>query len=116
MLRALIENGGITLPKKTEGIAFDYGYDEELFKGAETEPAFAFLEKHSRFFAQGWLEDDSIIIDTIWGADKVEGFGEVTVTYLTPKLKKEELFDFANTFHKANEFELKEQYARAWFD
>ena len=81
-------NEGINLPNKSEGIAFDFGYDDELFKGVSNETRIAFFESSPRFFTQGWFSNTSFIIDTIWGAENVEGFGKVSVTPLTPKLWK----------------------------
>ena len=122
MLRALIDNGGVVLPKPSTDGAIDFAvdYPDELFKGVENEVGLAFLESHLRFFAQGWLDaaknGGTFIIDTIWGAKQVKGFGRVTVTFLAPKLTKRESLDFANTFHRADEFDLQENYARAWYD
>lgn len=119
MLRDLINKGGISLPRPEDDV-WDCDYPTDLFKGVSNEEGLSFLETHPRFFAQGWLnatkDGGNFIIDAIWAAKKTKGFGKVTVTPVAPKLTKKEIFDFVNVFHRAEEFELQENYARAWFD
>lgn len=114
MLRDLINKGGIVLRDPSEA----WDWDSDLFKCGRDEDAVKFLETHPRFFVQGWLDKNSIVIDTVWGAKEVhsDGGGSYNVTCLLPKLKKQEAYDFANTFYRADEFQVCDGFAHAWFD
>ncbi len=115
MLRELINSGAVVIREADE----PWDFDSDIFKGGHDEGSLAVLEKFPRFFAQGFIDEENatISIETIWAAEKVvEGEGPVTVTPLVPELTKDEVFAFANRFHRADEFEIGDGFARAWFD
>jgi hypothetical protein len=116
MLRKLIDAGAVILRGPDE----PWGLDTDIFKCGNDEESLGFLEQYPRFFAQGYFDEENgtISIDTIYGAEKVKESdpGSATVTFLVPKLTKKELFAFANRFHRADEFEIHDDFAHAWFD
>jgi hypothetical protein len=114
MLRELVNSGAVVI----RGADEPWDYDSDIFKGGHDEESLAVLEKFPRFFAQGFIDEENatISIETIWAAEKVQGEGSVTVTLLVPKLTKAEILAFANRFHRADEFEIGDGFAHAWFD
>jgi hypothetical protein len=57
-------------------------------------------------------------IDTIIGGVKTIENPDGSTSIVTHKrpFNKEEIFGFANLFHRADEFEIADNYASAWFD
>jgi hypothetical protein len=81
-----------------------------------------FLEKYQHFFAQGYVQTSEdgarLDIDTIIGGVRTienPGGSRSIVTHKKP-FTRQEIFAFANLFHRADEFELGANYASAWFD
>ena len=115
-LRKLVDNGLVVFNKE------EWDLSSDVFKGGNDEESLAFLEKYSRFFAQGYirtLEDGARLeIDTIIGGVRTTENPNGSRSIVTHKkpLTKQEIFAFANLFHRAEEFELGNNYARAWFD
>jgi hypothetical protein len=118
MVRKLVNDGTVVFRGPDEG----WDYDSDVFKGGNDEESLAFLEKYPRFFAQGYVQtsDDGarLSIDTIIGGVKTEEdrYGHLYITPHKKPFTKQEIFAFANRFHRADEFELGDNYARAWFD
>lgn len=119
MLRKLIDCGAVVVPK--EGVDINDlpplpRWYEGLFKGLSddsTLEAIAFLEDNLRFVAHGVIDaDDAVItIDEITTGLN----GEYTIPN-APVLTKAKIVEFANLFHRADEFVIGDTYARAWFD
>ena len=117
MLRKLVNEGTVVFSGSG-----GWGYDSDVFKGGNDEESLAFLEKYPRFFAQGYVQTSKdgarLDIDTIIGGVRTEENPNGSLSIVTYKkpFTKQEIFAFANQFHRADEFELGDNYARAWFD
>jgi hypothetical protein len=121
-LCSLVDSGVVVLAPSTERVAVNdlpaFAYDApELFKGVDDHKALAFVRANPRFSVSGWLDKDdaTIVIDTIIGGLKKHGDGFRTIPG-SPVLTKKQMVDFANVFHKADEFQLGDNFAYAWFD
>jgi hypothetical protein len=118
MLRKLVDAGTVVFRGQDEG----WDYDSDVFKGGNDEESLAFLEKYPRFFAQGYVQTSEdgahLDIDTIIGGVKTEENSDGSLSIVTHKkpFTKQEIFEFANLFHRADEFEIGNNFARAWFD
>lgn len=116
-LRKLVDNGLVVFRKEEE-----WDFDSDVFRGGHDEESLAFLEKYPKFFAQGRVqisEDGARLdIDTVIGGVRAEensNGGRSIVTHKKP-FTRQEIFAFANLFHRADEFEIGNNYAHAWFD
>jgi len=118
MLRKLVDAGTVVFRGSDEG----WDYDSDVFKGGNDEESLAFLEMYPRFFAQGYVQTSDagarLDIDTIIGGVKTEEdrYGRLYITPHRKPFTKEEISAFANRFHRAEEFEVSDRHARAWFD
>jgi hypothetical protein len=118
MLRKLVDAGTVVFRGPDEG----WDYDSDVFKGGHDEESLAFLEKYPRFFAQGYVQTSEdgarLSIDTIIGGVETteDRYGHLYITPHKKPLSKQEIFAFANRFHRADEFELGDNHAHAWFD
>jgi hypothetical protein len=99
------------LPLKILQKLIDNDFVDRRSDGASSLPSVAqvflpFMKRHPSFTAHGyavdWKRDDHRV--SIEGLDK------------TSPLTKEEMRDFSNTFHKADEFEIAKDCAGCWFD
>jgi hypothetical protein len=120
----LIEFGAVKEVKTLDDLPeFDITKHALFKEGAICdEDGLQFLEENPRFFAQGYIYTEEtftnakrpfLLIDTIVGGERRTG--EVIEVFDKP-LSKKEILAFANLFHKADEFEIGDTFAHAWFD
>lgn len=117
MLRKLVAAGTVVLRGQDE----PWDFDSDVFKGGNDEESLAFLEEYPHFFAQGYVQTSKdgarLSIDTIIGGVKTEEHsGHLYITPHKRPFTKKEISAFANRFHRADEFDVSDRHARAWFD
>lgn len=94
--------------------------DELIDKGViNPEDTINYIEYYGQFIAFLRKYDGTTIDVTIemeanmWKGELMVRIDEI---YAEGKLTKEQIIQFVNNFHHADEFELRTDYARAWFD
>ena len=97
-------------------IAFgcDNDFGEGVFKSVDEDKTLAFLEKYPQFAAGGYIRLDAnpvLYFDTIALTTT-----EADVETDEVPLSLAEIVEFSNLFHHADEFEVGEDSAFAWFD
>ncbi len=122
-LRSLIDEGVVAPQFDETGVDVSdrvFHLDApEIFKGVNDQKALAFMEANPRAQAKGYLnkDDATIIIDMVYLGLKNDENGYPSLAHSSdPALTKKQIVGFANTFFHADEFQIGDTFAYAWFD